>query len=124
MHIIDNLEICGVYFIRNRKNGCVYIGCSSGISLRIEAHERELRRGCHHNERLQIDFNTYGTDAFEVGIIQELLSYRGIRNAELAFIRAFESKTPELLYNSTSAKGMRRRNAVISHLTWLELINH
>lgn len=51
MHILDNLKVSGVYFIKNRENGCVYIGCSEPPNPPTpdeETHCHEPQRSTHH----------------------------------------------------------------------------
>lgn len=48
-----------VYFIKNITNGLVYIGSTKDFDKRVVAHKDKLRRGCHHNKRLQKDFNAH-----------------------------------------------------------------
>lgn len=120
MHILDNIEVSGVYFIKNRENGRVYIGCSEMVDVRIQQHDHMLRRGQHHNPELQHDFNTYGRDAFDVGMIQELPPGINGIPIESAFVRAFSSDDPGRLYNANIAPS-RRRARLVARLTWLEL---
>lgn len=42
-----------------------YIGQSSHVTRRINAHKTALRRGCHSNLSMQEDFNFYSETAFE-----------------------------------------------------------
>lgn len=55
----------GVYIIKNNLTQQIYVG-SSRNSLYSRLHDtiRLLRRGDHHNDRLQNSFNKYGEDMF------------------------------------------------------------
>lgn len=61
----------GVYLIRNRINGKVYVGSSVNIRARLNKHRTQLDRGVHPNEFLQRSYGLYGADAFEFGMIEE-----------------------------------------------------
>lgn len=54
----------GVYVITNTANGRVYIGSSQNISRRCRHHLSLLRKGHHHNNRLQSDWTTFGESVF------------------------------------------------------------
>ena len=64
----------GVYELRNIVTGEYYIGSTNDAHKRKLTHFQHLRRGEHHSMRLQIAFNTYGEDAFEFNLIQEVLT--------------------------------------------------
>lgn len=59
-----------VYEIKNMKNGKCYIGSSSDFQKRKNAHINLLRKGIHHNQPLQEDFNLMGEKAFEFKVLQ------------------------------------------------------
>lgn len=64
-------KIIGIYMIRNKSNGKVYIGQSVDIYLRWKSHKKNLQKGCHRNIHLQNAWNKYGEDNFEFLIIEE-----------------------------------------------------
>lgn len=123
MNILDDIQVSGIYFMKNRENGCIYVGCSGFVAARIGQHIADLRRSAHHNTRLQVDFLRYGEDAFDVGILQEVNDRREMQAAEQTFIRAFRGVMGDSLYNTTPAATRYAKVAadLISHLTWLEL---
>jgi group I intron endonuclease len=56
----------GVYLIRCTAVDWVYVGSSKNFQRRwFKEHLAELRKGVHHNLRLQADWNKYGESAFE-----------------------------------------------------------
>lgn len=61
----------GIYCIRNITNNKVYIGSSTNIYYRLKRHISDLNRGVHCNPLLQNVYNKYGTDSFDVSIIEE-----------------------------------------------------
>lgn len=60
----------GVYYIRNRANGKVYVGSSVSLTARLNKHRSQLKRGAHPNEYLQRAFTLHGEEAFEFGILE------------------------------------------------------
>jgi len=61
----------GIYQIRNKVNGKVYIGSAKTFSKRLKEHRYELRKGTHHSKHLQMAVEKYGADSF----IFEVLEY-------------------------------------------------
>lgn len=66
-----NIMTCGIYGIRNKIDGNMYIGQSCNIENRYNRHNRELERGIHHNKYLQRSYFKYGSIAFELLILEE-----------------------------------------------------
>jgi group I intron endonuclease len=61
----------GVYAIRNRCTGTVYIGSTAKVfRIRWHQHITALKYQTHHNKPLQEDWNTYGAEAFEFIILE------------------------------------------------------
>ncbi|SFF08938.1 group I intron endonuclease [Bacillus sp. OV194] len=61
----------GIYQIKNRKNGKVYIGQALNIELRLIQHFKQLKAGKHKNHKLQSDFSSFGEEGFETRILEE-----------------------------------------------------
>ena len=55
---------CGIYAIRNKKTGQIYIGSSVNIKSRLGVHKSCLRGGYHDNIHLQRSWNKHGENAF------------------------------------------------------------
>jgi Straboviridae intron-associated endonuclease 1 len=55
----------GVYCIRNRVTGKVYVGSASQVGIRFRTHVFHLRRGKHHSIKLQRSWNKHGEGVFE-----------------------------------------------------------
>jgi len=58
----------GVYSIRNKVNGHVYVGSAISLSRRFSEHLRMLHRNDHDNEHLQRSWNKYGDSNFTFNI--------------------------------------------------------
>lgn len=61
--------LCGVYQIRCKITGVVYIGSSRDIRGRLYCHEFDLKHGKHYNKRLQRAWNQYGSSCFVFEVI-------------------------------------------------------
>lgn len=59
---VDLPKIPCVYAIRHVGTGKIYIGETSSLKVRIEAHLNALRRGEHHVEQFQYDYDHFGKD--------------------------------------------------------------
>lgn len=59
----------GIYEIRNKINGHIYIGSSSDIEKRWWRHKGFLKNGNHHSKHLQNAWNKYGEENFVFDII-------------------------------------------------------
>ena len=60
----------GVYQIRCRQNGKIYIGSAINLQARWRAHRRDLVNGVHGNPHLQFAWNRYGEKNFEFSIVE------------------------------------------------------
>ena len=85
----------GIYRIRNKATGLVYIGSALNMQFRIEKHFDELQRGCHHNSHLQRDFNLIGEGGFDWAPLA-LCGDDELRRVEGELIRALP---PAAIYN-------------------------
>ena len=81
----------GVYLIRNKTNGKVYIGSSKDIQKRITQHFRQLKQNNHHSIELQLDFNKYGIENFQTEVLLEC-SISDARKYEEEYIEKFNLK--------------------------------
>lgn len=65
-------NITGIYYIRNLKNGKVYVG-SAAVCMyqRWHKHLHDLKHDCHHSRHLQSSWNKYGPKYFEFKLIEE-----------------------------------------------------
>jgi group I intron endonuclease len=62
----------GIYCIKNRLDGKVYVGSSSGLVKRRSAHIRHLTLDKHANKKLQRAWNKYGAECFEFIVLEEV----------------------------------------------------
>lgn len=67
------MKVCGIYVIRNLKDGHAYVGSSKDVKSRFKAHKHMLKYGRHHAPRLQRAFDRDGGfDAFEFVLLDEV----------------------------------------------------
>jgi hypothetical protein len=62
----------GIYCIRNTVNGKVLVGKSTDLPSILNRQRAQLRSGAHPNPTLQKDLVEYGTEAFEVEVLDTL----------------------------------------------------
>lgn len=83
-------KICGIYAIRNKVNGKMYIGQQIDIKSRWKQHVRELKSKTHCNSYLQYSWDKYGEDCFDFFIIEECES--GLLNkTEMYYISKYDT---------------------------------
>lgn len=63
-------KFSGVYQIKHKKNGRIYIGSAVCFQTRWQKHLYDLRNKRHYNSFLQNDYNKTGEDKFEFTILQ------------------------------------------------------
>lgn len=90
MPIVYLNPIAGVYMIRCKVSGKVYIGSSQNIEDRWRRHKGELRLGKHHSFKLQAAWNKYGEDAFEL-VVLEVVACGFVSIVEQAYINKYDA---------------------------------
>ncbi len=63
--------MCGIYAIKNKKTGQLYVGQSVDIQYRHNTHTRQLRNGSHYNLHLQRSWSLHGPDVFELVVLEQ-----------------------------------------------------
>lgn len=61
----------GIYRIRNKANGMMYIGSTINFNKRVIHHRSSLKCGNHQNVGLQEDYDIYGSDSFVYEMVKE-----------------------------------------------------
>ena len=90
---------CGVYCIRNKINGKVYIGSSVNSYHRVKSqHFDRLQRGTHTNPHLQSSWVKYGKNAFESFLIESCRE-EDLLKLEQKYIDSTGCLNPEVGYN-------------------------
>jgi hypothetical protein len=88
----------GIYQIRCRQNGKVYVGSAVNLRERWENHRRALHKGLHHNPRLQNAWNLYKESGFDFIVLQYVEAAR-LLEAEQSWIERTNCTNPQLGYN-------------------------
>lgn len=88
----------GIYAIKNKENGKLYIGQSNDYIERKRHHISSLRAGRCHNKYLQSDWDLYGENKFEF-IILKKCKLEELDDLEKKFIALHESHKRDKGYN-------------------------
>lgn len=95
----------GIYKIENIKNSKLYIGLSSDINGRWNAHLCLLRGNRHHNNHLQNAFNKYGECNFKHSII-EYTNNEKLPEREIYWVNFYINLLgANMIYNQAPAGG-------------------
>lgn len=84
----------GVYVIECVATSQFYVGSSSNLDERKACHWALLRRGKHHNARLQEAWAQYGEDAFTFRAVEMVGDLALRRQAERRHAEALEAASP------------------------------
>lgn len=119
----------GIYKIKNKLNGKVYIGSSNDIKRRWSYHKWTLSKGKHHSKHLQRSYNKNGADSFSYKVIElvekedDLLdrenyyfklikpykNTKGYNVSKIAGRTVYEDKSDHPRYGQTFSKEQRKR---------------
>lgn len=95
----------GIYQIRNKKDGKVYIGSSSNIEKRFRTHILNLRKGIHHSIYLQRAWKKYGKNCFIFEIIKKCKDTKLIETEQ----KYLDSYNPKYNISLDAIAPMKRR---------------
>lgn len=100
----------GIYKIKNKINGKIYIGSSLNLKSRIRQHKTDLKCKRHSNSYLQNSVNKYGLENFKFEVLEIIfLSNREelnciLKTEEAFYIELYKSDNTNFGYNIMSAK--------------------
>lgn len=89
----------GVYAIKNKKNGKVYVGSTQDLRIRKNQHFSDLRCGRHPNTYLQRSFSKHGESAFEWIVLEEVESIDVLAECELSWINKLDATNSSIGFN-------------------------
>lgn len=89
----------GIYKIRNKITGKVYIGSSQDIPSRWKQHKGALKVGKHHSRLLQESWRRYGPDNHKFEVLETISDSSFLIKREHYYIRTLDSADPEKGYN-------------------------
>lgn len=96
----------GIYCISNTIDSRIYIGSSVRLNTRIGTHKLQLRKGVHHNPKMQCFVNKYGVDALKFFILHHC-NHLDLLSWEQMFINLFK---PEFNVSLKAGSPMFGRN--------------
>lgn len=100
-----NLKNSGIYVIKNKINGKVYIGQARHFKRRWDRH-KEAWKGSKNNPYLQHAYEKYGPDAFEFSVLEECECKKEILNErEQYWMDFYQSYNEEFGYNICKIAG-------------------
>lgn len=101
-----NKIVSGIYAIRNKKNGKMYIGSAVHLGSRWVHHRSHLNLGNHHNIHLQNSWNKNGEEFFEFLILELVEDKNYLISKEQEYVNSIR---PEYNISPTagSALGMK-----------------
>lgn len=94
----------GIYLIKNKINGKIYIGSAVNITSRWTIHRVSLNRNDHHNILLQRAWNKYGIEAFEFSVL-ECCEIENLLEYEQKWINKLKPYDKNVGYNLCSVAG-------------------
>src|SRR5690349_12143048 len=67
----------GVYQIRNLTNGKVFVGTALNLPGILTSNRLQLKSGRHPNNKLQVEWNEFGSESFAFEVLDELAATEG-----------------------------------------------
>jgi group I intron endonuclease len=95
----------GIYAIRNKESGKVYVGSAVSVNRRWNLHRHRLTRQKHHSRHLQAAWNLYGSDAFEFIILEEVIDKSKLIEREQYWMNFYKSYNRKFGYNVNPIAG-------------------
>ena len=92
----------GIYGIRNRTTGRVYIGSSGDIERRWKQHRSLLQRCAHPTSRLQAAWLAHSADIFEFSVL-EVCEASELKDREQWWLDTIKPYMPDVGYNEMSS---------------------
>lgn len=92
----------GIYGIRNRTTGTVYIGSSGDLERRWKQHRALLNRGAHPTPRLQAAWLAHGPDVFVFVVLEECAASE-LKKREQWWLDSIRPHIPDNGYNEMSS---------------------
>ena len=95
----------GIYLIRSKTDGKVYVGRSKNIESRLSGHRADLRYQRHRNIYLQRAFNQHGAENFEFTTLEITDNHK---EREIHWIAVYNSLDKEKGYNLVDEQNDKR----------------
>lgn len=101
----------GLYAITCLANQKHYIGESSNVTARLNAHKNKLKRNLHENLALQQDFNFYGEEKF---LFQKLFFGAGLQKSQRQDLESCILLTLSPLFRYNVYTNWRKRESLLN----------
>lgn len=106
------LDAIGVYVIRCSGNDGLYVGSASlGVKRRWHIHKSDLKKGKHHNSRMQRAWDKYGAETFTVAVAEVCLPQHCVAQ-EQVYMDYYRQQVGERMFNlhpvAGNARGSKR----------------
>lgn len=98
----------GIYAIKNKINGKMYIGQTGNLTNRFYRHKYKLNKKQHTCSHLQNSWNMYGEEAFEFKILESDILDEMLTKREQHFIETFKTNNKKFGYNTRIASDSNR----------------
>ena len=95
----------GIYCIRDRISGRVYVGSAAHIARRWRAHRSNLSNGKHPGKVMQASWIKHGPDAFEFSVLERVADLGDLIAAEQRWIDALDAANPKTGFNVSPTAG-------------------
>ena len=95
----ENLNVSGIYVIKNTANGKVYVGSAVNVRRRWTEHRRTLRLGSHHSPTMQRAWIKHGEQCFDFSIIETVEDRGLLIEREQAWMDRENPSDPTIGYN-------------------------
>jgi len=95
------VDVTGIYEIKCKLTGKIYIGSSVNINRRWMNHKNLLKQNKHYNKYLQSSWNKYGEENFEWRVI-EIVDKENLIESELKWFTNTDCHNPDLGFNLTA----------------------
>jgi group I intron endonuclease len=95
----------GIYAIRHKATGRIYLGSAADIPRRWRCHRSRLRLGTHHSRYLQRAWNKYGPDAFVFEVLRAVPDPNGLIEVEQEYLDRLQPYRWRLGFNVCSTAG-------------------
>lgn len=102
-----NLNISGIYQIKNLANNKIYIGSAVNIKNRWKSHKSRLNLNKHHSIHLQRAWNKYGENSFEFSIIELVEEKTKLLDREQFWLDKTNCYNLKIGYNISKYAGSR-----------------
>jgi predicted GIY-YIG superfamily endonuclease len=84
----------GIYCIKNKVNGKLYVGSATDINVRFSTHRHALRKGTHANIALQAAWVKYSEEAFSFEVLEIIKAETSLIEREQYFIDLLSTVAP------------------------------